>query len=100
MNFSNFFSHYLIQSLQELDESGFEIGTSSGSLKKVFGEYSLGTPLIRSLASKYKMMNTTTPTIARAAYQRDICCIERLTDITVIIAVCFGRNNKQKLFLF
>lgn len=82
-----------INTLKELDESGLEIGTSSGSLKNLFGEPSLGTPLIRSLASKYKMINTSTPIITRAAYERDICAVERLTDIRVIIAVCFGTFN-------
>lgn len=82
-----------INTLKELDESGFEIGTSSGSLKNLFGEPSLGTPLTRSLASKYKMINTSTPIITRAAYERDICAVERLTDIRVIIAVCFGAFN-------
>lgn len=87
-----------INTLEELDESGLEIGTSSGSLKNLFGEKSLGTPIIRSLASKYKMISTTTPIIARAAYQRDICAIERLTDIRVIIAVCFEAIQKLSLF--
>lgn len=79
-----------INTLKELDESGFEIGTSSGSLRNVFGTVNVSTPLtglISSLASKYKMINTSVPIIIRAAYKRDICCIERLTDIAVIIAV-------------
>lgn len=76
-----------ITNLKELDESGLPIGTSSGSLKNLFGEKSIGSPLIWSLASKYKLLNTTVATIDRTAHDRDICCVERLTDISIIIAV-------------
>lgn len=81
-----------IDTLNELDKSGLHIGTSSGSLRNIFGTQNLGTAVVRSLAKKYKLLNTTVPTISRTAYKRDICCIERLTDIAVIIAV--------KLYLF
>lgn len=76
-----------ISTLKELDESGLPIGTSSGSLAGIFGKNNSGGPVIRSLAGKYYFLNTTIPTIERTAYKRDICCVERLTDISVIIAV-------------
>lgn len=76
-----------VNTLSELDESGLRIGTSSGSLKNVFGATDIASPLIRSLASKFFLLNSKIPMINRTAYYRDYCCIERLTDISIIIAV-------------
>lgn len=76
-----------INTLQELDASGLPIGTTSGSLGSIF-EQSYGVPLIESLASKFQMQNTIgDATIDRTAYAHDICSIERLTDVLIIIAV-------------
>lgn len=76
-----------ISTLKELDNSGLRIGTSSGSLKDIFGKHNLGGPVVRALAAKFLFLNSTRPTIERTAHERDICCIERLADISVIIAV-------------
>lgn len=79
-----------IDTLEELDESGLQIGTTSGSLGNIFEE-DYGSQLIKSLESKYIVTNESsilhTPTIERTAYARDICSVERLTDVTMIIAV-------------
>lgn len=78
-----------IDTLEELDESGLPIGTTSGSLGNIFKE-DLGSPLIKSLQSKYTVANISdVATIERTAFARDICCVERLTDIKMIIAVGF-----------
>lgn len=75
-----------IDTLEELDKSGLPIGTTSASLKDIFGEG--GTPVLRSLISKFKLFTgKVKPTIDRTAEDRDICCIEREADINVIIAV-------------
>lgn len=79
-----------IETLDELDASGLPVGTSSGSLRNLFGadnDENDGKPAIRSLAKKFQLINKTEPIIEKAAYRRDICSIERLTDIAIIIAV-------------
>lgn len=83
-----------IHTLKQLDERGFSIGTSSGSLKKVFGSMdnvfgsqNFSNPVIRSLQRKYKLINSTKPALDLVAYDKNICCIERLTDAKVILSV-------------
>lgn len=84
-----------IDTLEELDESGYPIGTTSGSLGNIFKE-DFGSPLIKSLESKYTISNITSiATIERTAYTRDICCVERQTDIKVIIAVGVLNTNAK-----
>lgn len=76
-----------IDTLEELDKSGLPIGTTSGSLGNVFKEY-LGSSVIKSLDSKFTVWNfSMLPTIERTAFARDVCSIERLSDVKVIIAV-------------
>lgn len=68
------------------------IGTSSEALKKMIGENVEGNPVVKSLGKKLDLMDTSA--IHRAAFIRDICCIERLNDISIIIAVT--RREKQQ----
>lgn len=87
-----------IDTLEELDASGLPIGTMSGSIGPIFKE-SFGSEVISSLNAKYKIMsnasdwtitrssNITDWTIGRTAHARDICSVERLTDVGLIIAV-------------
>lgn len=82
-----------INTLEDLDTSGMRIGTSSGSLKNIFGSEIQGNPVVQSLADKFDLINTTA--IDRTAYNRDICCIERLTDISIIIKVNEQKNHKN-----
>lgn len=74
-----------INSLQDLDDSGLPLGTTSNSLIGIFGTGD--SPLLKSLISKFYLLSGATATIDRTAYDRDICCIERCADIKVIIAV-------------
>lgn len=79
-----------INTLEDLDESGLYVATSSGSLRNLFGsdtQENEGKPAVRSLAKKFLLLNVTEPIITRAATRRDICSIERLTDIGLILAV-------------
>lgn len=83
----------------ELDKSGLTIGTSSGSMMNIFGEKDVKNKLIKSLMSKYIFIsNFNIPTIDRTAYDRDICCVERMTDISIIIAVWL--NYKYQIIAF
>lgn len=76
-----------INTLEELDASDLPIGTTSGSLGSIF-ELDFGSTLIQSLNAKYHVFaNSRDPVINRTANKRDICSIERFTDIDVIIAV-------------
>lgn len=85
-----------INTLKELDESGLKIATSSGSLKNIFGTHNSGSAVVRRLAAKYQLLNSTKPIIERTAYERDICCVERLNDISVIIAVSLNHLVKVR----
>ena len=81
-----------IDTLSDLDKSGLHIGTTSASLKDIFGEDP--NPLIESLKSKFYILSTTRPVIERTAYDRDICSLERQSDINIIIAVSRKHNKK------
>lgn len=74
-----------INTLSELDESGLHIGTSSGSLSNVFGPSNQSRGTIKSLITKFHLINQTA--IDQTAFDRNICCIERISDIKIIIAV-------------
>lgn len=74
-----------IDTLAALDESGLPIGTSSKSLIDLFGVGD--TPVLRSLISKFSLYDSGSSIIDRTAYDRDICCIERCSDIQLIIVV-------------
>lgn len=76
-----------MSTLKELDESGLHIGTSSGSLRNLFGVEDRESDLMKSLASKFDVLNTTETVIKRTAEKRDICCIERKTDLSIIMTV-------------
>lgn len=85
-----------IDTLADLDRSGLLIGTSSGSLKGIFVGVNTSNSVIRSLSVKYRLLyNVTKSTILRTAYDRDICCVERWSDIGVIIPV--SDNAKRKV---
>lgn len=76
-----------IDTLAELDKSGLPIATSSGSLRNIFEGIDSSNAIIRSLSAKYTLRNSTIATRTRTAIQRDICSVERLSDIGLIIAV-------------
>lgn len=83
-----------IKTLKELDERGLPIGTSSGSLKKVFGSMenvfgsqNFSNTIIKSLKQKYILINSTKPGLDLVAYDKNVCCIERLTDCKLFLSV-------------
>lgn len=56
-------------------------------MENVFGERNLSNAMIRSLQQKYIRINSTKPALDRVAFDRNICCIERLSDVKVILSV-------------
>lgn len=56
-------------------------------MDNVFGERNLSSSVIQSLQQKYIRINSTKPALDRVAYDRNICCIERLSDVKVILSV-------------
>lgn len=96
-----------IHTLEQLDFSGLKIGSASGSLKKVFGSMenvfgwrNMSTRTVRSLQNKYVFINSTRPALDRVANDGDICCIERLTDVKVILSVSNYRLEVNILIEF
>lgn len=81
-----------IDTLKELDESGLHIGTSSGSLSKLLGDQEDESAVVKSLRKKFHLFNTSDPVIDRTASKRDICCVERKTDISIIITVSLSET--------
>lgn len=73
-----------INTLHSLDESGIPIVTSSQSLRTLFGNTTDATPLLRSLIRKYHIFEIQNQ-IHRTAFKRDICSVERRSDINIII---------------
>lgn len=83
-----------IHTLKQLDERDLRIGTSSGSLKKVFGtmdnvfgDRNCSSSIIKSLKSKYILLNTTAPALDKVVYDGNICCIERYFDSKLRLSV-------------
>lgn len=79
-----------INTLQQLDESGMKISVSAPPLLNVFGNNQTRSDVLRSLKTKlivfdYKGFGA----FERTAEKRDICVIERYSDIQIIIKVNF-----------
>ncbi|XP_035779783.1 uncharacterized protein LOC118459993 [Anopheles albimanus] len=83
-----------INTLAALDRSGLSIGTSSRSLLDIFGNVT-GSPLYESLKSKLHILNVSAR--HRAAFERDICSIERRSDVHLIINTAYMRPNGQPM---
>ncbi|KAJ6646224.1 hypothetical protein Bhyg_01435, partial [Pseudolycoriella hygida] len=79
-----------INTLEELDKSGLPIGTTSANLKDLFS--GVGTAVWESLKSKFSVL-TGRGVIVRTSIDRDICCLERLADIHVIISTRYELND-------
>lgn len=75
-----------LQTLQDLDKSGLKIVTSSESLRTLFGFEHDASPLLKSLIRKFQIFEIDNP-IQRTAYKRDMCSVERYSDINIIIKV-------------
>uniref|UniRef100_A0A182Q1E7 Ionotropic glutamate receptor C-terminal domain-containing protein n=1 Tax=Anopheles farauti TaxID=69004 RepID=A0A182Q1E7_9DIPT len=79
-----------INTLSALDKSGLPIGTSSRSLLDIFGNDALS-PLYQSLKGKLRILDESAR--HRAAFRRDMCCIERHSDVHLIINTEFIGTN-------
>lgn len=84
-----------INTLQELDDSGLPIGTSSRSLLDIFGDRE--NPLLASLQDKFIIMKTAA--YDRAIEKRDVCCVERKSDITVGMTQQYLRLGYEPLHI-
>lgn len=74
-----------IDTLQQLDESGYPIDTSSPHLN-LFG--STDGPLVESLRSKFRVhQNDTYSSIYRTAEIGDVCSVERRSDMRILMRV-------------
>uniref|UniRef100_A0A182Y8U2 Ionotropic glutamate receptor C-terminal domain-containing protein n=1 Tax=Anopheles stephensi TaxID=30069 RepID=A0A182Y8U2_ANOST len=83
-----------INTLAALDRSALPIATSSRSLLDIFGNTSLS-PLYQSLKGKLQILNDSAR--HRAAYERDVCCIERYSDVHLIINTEYIRPDGQPM---
>uniref|UniRef100_A0A182W3E3 Ionotropic glutamate receptor C-terminal domain-containing protein n=1 Tax=Anopheles minimus TaxID=112268 RepID=A0A182W3E3_9DIPT len=83
-----------LNTLAALDQSALPIATSSRSLLDIFGNASLS-PLYQSLKGKLQILNESAR--HRAAYERDVCCIERHSDVHLIINTEYIRPNGQPM---
>uniref|UniRef100_A0A8W7PCU9 Ionotropic glutamate receptor C-terminal domain-containing protein n=1 Tax=Anopheles coluzzii TaxID=1518534 RepID=A0A8W7PCU9_ANOCL len=83
-----------LNTLAALDKSELPIATSSRSLLDIFGNDSLS-PLYQSLKGKLQILNESAR--HRAAFQRDVCCIERHSDVHLIINTEYIRPNGQPM---
>ncbi|ETN60805.1 hypothetical protein AND_007556 [Anopheles darlingi] len=92
--FSTVTYYHDINTLDALDRSGLTIGTSSRSLMDIFGNVT-GNPLYQSLKSKLHILNVSAR--HRAAFERDLCSIERRSDVHLIINTEYKRPNGQPM---
>lgn len=82
--------HDNINTLQEVDKSGMSMVISSRIVKNLFGDDN--STLFESLRSKIIVNNITT--LEQTAVYRNICTIERYSDVSIIMRV----NSELRLF--
>lgn len=56
-------------------------------MENVFGDTNYSSAIIKSLKSKYILLNSTSPALDRVVYGGKMCCIERFTDSRVRLSV-------------
>lgn len=78
-----------IDTLRELDRSGLKITVESPTLRKTFGNWQTGSKLLQSLKAKIFLESYAKSGIERVAEQRDVCSLERYSDVNIIIKVSF-----------
>lgn len=89
---SNTFYEPELNTLAQVNASGLPIVTSSPNLHNLFGSQS--TPILDSLRAKYRISaNSTFKALNRAADARDMCGVERKTDVHVIIQTMYLQAN-------
>lgn len=75
-----------IDTLVDLDQSGLPIVASDSAIRSLFGSSTM--PVLRSLRSKSRSpLLKNISTIQNAAYERNICGVERYSDVNLIIQV-------------
>lgn len=75
-----------IDTLSDLDKSNLPIVASASALRNLFGK--TDSQLIRSLQLKsHPPVNKNISTIEMAAFNRNICGVERYSDVNLIIQV-------------
>lgn len=81
-----------IDTLRELDSSGLNIIASSPSLRNTFGNWQTRSELLLSLKGKLLLEVSERNGIDRAAEDRDVCSLERYSDVEIIIKVFFVKT--------
>lgn len=76
-----------IETLAQLDESSLRISVESHTLRNLFGSNETGSKILLSLNEKFRFYHNVDGALKRAATARDICSVERYSDIQTIIKV-------------
>lgn len=77
-----------IDTLRELDKSGLKITVESPLLRRTFGNWEDASNLFRSLKAKVFLESYAEKSgIERVAENRDVCSLERYSDVNIIIKV-------------
>lgn len=83
-----------IDTLHDLDESNLQISASSPSLRNLFGNsQTSSSDVLKSLKKKYILDDGVESAIERTAIKRDICSVERYSDVNIIIQVQKTSSN-------
>lgn len=72
-----------INTLKQLDESGYIIRTSSPSMSDIFGN-NTDDEVLKSLSSKIEILPTKRKNIQYVAEKRDIASVERYNDASLL----------------
>lgn len=72
-----------LNTLKDLDDSGLPIILSSGTVENLFGDEPIS--VLASLQAKFHLSDDSA--LERVATDRDMCGIERLSDVNIIIKV-------------
>ena len=76
-----------IDTLRELDSSGLTITSTSPPLRNTFGNWQTYSKVLRSLKGKILLEYSDNGTLDRVAEYRDVCSIERYSDVHILIKV-------------
>lgn len=79
-----------INTLEELDYSGLKIIASSPSFENLFGNSQNNSQLFSSLRGKIFLEESSLQGIERVAKSRNVCTLERYSDVNIMIKVIFS----------
>lgn len=77
-----------IDTLAALDESNMKISIESNELRNIFGSDEAKSETVQSLSKKF-IDFTPLSTIWRVAQYRNICSVERFSEIPILVEVIF-----------